>query len=289
MMITAEQVRELREQTGAGLMDCKRALTEVKGDLQAAMELLRIKGQASAGKKAARVAAEGIVTIAMSSDAKTAAIVDTNCETDFVARDASFVQFANQVADTALANKQADIEALLAHNDGALEAARAALVAKIGENIQVRRAASISTEGILGSYVHGGRIGVVVELKGGTVDLAKDLAMHIAASNPQVVRAEDVSAESIAKEREIVTAQALESGKPKEIVEKMVDGRIKKYVDEISLMGQPFVKDPNMTVATLCKQANATVVRFVRFEVGEGIEKKVENFAEEVMAQARGA
>ncbi len=283
-MITAEQVGELRALTNAGLMDCKRALTEVNGDMSAAVELLRIKGQASAGKKASRVAAEG--KIAIQSDANTAAMIEMNCETDFVARDASFLQFTDEVAKAAVSAKNPDITAIL--QVGNLEGARQELVSKIGENIQLRRAAVITTTGVLGTYIHNARIGVIVEMQGGSTELAKDIAMHIAASNPQVVRPEDVSEALIAKEREIVTAQALDSGKPKEIVEKVVGGRIKKFLDEVSLLGQSYVKDPNMTVGTLLKEANVTVTQFVRFEVGEGIEKKTENFADEVMAQIKG-
>jgi len=275
-MITAELVRDLRERTGAGLMDCKRALTETKGDMDAAIELMRIKGQASAGKKASRVTAEG--RIAIETQGNVSAMVEINCETDFVGRDESFIHFAQQVAKAAVTKNSTATDLC--------EAERQALVAKIGENIQVRRVAVLDASGM---YLHGSRIGVLVKLEGGTAELAKDLAMHIAASNPQVVNPEEVPADLVEKEKEIFTAQALESGKPKEIIEKMIGGRIKKYLDEISLLGQPYVKDPNISVRELLKRANAKVVSFTRFEVGEGIEKKVENFAEEVMAQIRGA
>jgi elongation factor Ts len=276
-MITAELVKDLRERTGAGLMDCKRALSETSGDMEAAIELMRIKGQASAGKKASRVTAEGRIAIEVDAHGKTMAMAEINCETDFVGRDESFTQFAQAVAKAAVANNSTAID--LCETD------RQALVAKIGENIQVRRVAVLDATG---SYLHGSRIGVLVKLEGGTAELAKDLAMHIAASNPQVVKPEEVPAELVAKEKDIFTAQALESGKPKEIVEKMIGGRIKKYLDEISLLGQPYVKDPNISVRDLLQREKAKVVTFVRFEVGEGIEKKTENFAEEVMAQIRG-
>jgi elongation factor Ts len=288
-MITAELVKDLRERTGAGLMDCKRALTETSGDIDSAIELMRIKGQASAGKKASRVTAEGRVAIELDAEGKTAAMVEVNSETDFVGRDESFVQFTQQVAKAAVSQRCTDTEALLAAPcaNETVDQVRQALVAKIGENIQVRRVALVAAP-VLGAYVHGSRIGVLVAMEGGTSELAKDIAMHIAAVHPQVVNPEDVSAELVAKEKEIFTAQALDSGKPKEIIEKMIGGRINKYLEEVCLVGQPYVKDPNMTVRDLLKQANAKVVSFVRFEVGEGIEKKVENFAEEVMAQIRG-
>ena len=286
-MITAELVKDLRERTGAGLMDCKRALSETSGDMDAAIELMRIKGQASAGKKASRITAEGRITIEADSQGKKAAMVEVNCETDFVGRDASFIQFAQQAAKTAVMNNAADVGALLAApcDNETLDHARQGLVAKIGENIQIRRVALLDATG---TYLHGGRIGVLVQLEGGTTELAKDLAMHIAASNPQVVNPEEVPAELVAKEKDIFTAQALESGKPKEIIDKMIGGRIKKYLDEVSLLGQPYVKDPNISVRDLLQREKAKVVTFVRFEVGEGIEKKTENFAEEVMAQIRG-
>ncbi len=289
MAITAAMVKELRERTGAGMMDCKKALTEAGGDMEAAIEAMRKSGAAKAVKKAGRIAAEGLVVIAPSDDGKTAAIVEVNSETDFVAKDANFVDFANAVAATVLSSSVTDMAAL---SDTAMasgqtvEEARAALVAKIGENIQVRRADLITTEdGLLGSYQHGSRIGVVTELKGGDEALGKDISMHIAASRPVCVSEAEVPADMLEKEKEIFTAQALESGKPPEIVEKMIGGRIKKYLKEITLLGQPFVKDPDQSVEKLLKSANAEVVRFVRFEVGEGIEKKKEDFAAEVQAQ----
>ena len=291
MAITAALVKELRERTGAGMMECKKALVETDGDIDKAIENMRKSGQAKAAKKAGRVAAEGIILIKTAEDKKTAAILEINCETDFVARDENFVGFANKVVDVALANKINDVEALnAAELDGAtVEETRANLVAKIGENMNVRRVKIIeSAEGLLGSYRHGDRIGVVVELKGGDEELARDIAMHVAAVKPDYIRADEIPADVMDKEKEIFTAQALESGKPAEIVEKMIGGRMNKFAAEISLMGQPFVKEPSQTVEKLLKSKQADVVSFVRFEVGEGIEKKEEDFASEVMAQVRG-
>ncbi|MCO7226503.1 translation elongation factor Ts [Pleionea sp. CnH1-48] len=291
MAITAALVKELRERTGAGMMECKKALVETDGDIDKAIENMRKSGQAKAAKKAGRVAAEGIILIKTAEDKKTAAILEINCETDFVARDENFVGFANKVVDVALTNKINDVEALnAAELDGAtVEETRANLVAKIGENMNVRRVKIIeSAEGLLGSYRHGDRIGVVVELKGGDEELARDIAMHVAAVKPDYIRADEIPADVMDKEKEIFTAQALESGKPAEIVEKMIGGRLNKFAAEISLMGQPFVKEPSQTVEKLLKSKQADVVSFVRFEVGEGIEKKEEDFASEVMAQVRG-
>ncbi len=288
MAITAAMVKELRERTGAGMMDCKKALTEANGDMEAAIEAMRKSGAAKAVKKAGRIAAEGVVMMAIADDDKTAAIVEVNSETDFVAKDENFLDFANAVVNTVLSSGVTDV-AELANTATAsgetVEAAREALVAKIGENIQVRRAEVIKTEGLLGSYQHGSRIGVVTELQGGDEALGKDISMHIAASRPVCVDESGVPADMLEKEKEIFTAQALESGKPPEIVEKMIGGRIKKFLKEITLLGQPFVKDPDQTIEKLLKANNAAVVRFVRFEVGEGIEKKKEDFAEEVKAQ----
>ncbi len=293
MAISAALVKELRERTGAGMMECKKALVETNGDIDAAVEQLRKSGQAKADKKAGRTAAEGRIVVATSGDGKQAAIVEVNCETDFVAGDDNFIQFADAVAQRVLADRPADVEALsaMALKDGdaaTVEEARKALVAKIGENMAVRRFQVIETGGVLGVYLHGTRIGVVVDLQGGDEDLARDLAMHVAASRPVCVSEADVPADTIAKEREIFAAQAAESGKPEDIVAKMVDGRIKKFLKEITLLGQPFVKDPDTTVEKLLAKGGAQVNGFVRFEVGEGIEKKSENFADEVMAQVRG-
>ncbi|HKK05182.1 MAG TPA: translation elongation factor Ts [Gammaproteobacteria bacterium] len=293
MAISAALVKELRERTGAGMMECKKALVETNGDIDAAVEQLRKSGQAKADKKAGRTAAEGRIVVATSGDGKQAAIVEVNCETDFVAGDDNFIQFADAVAQRVLADRPADVEALsaMALKDGdaaTVEEARKALVAKIGENMTVRRFQVIETGGVLGVYLHGTRIGVVVDLQGDDEDLARDLAMHVAASRPVCVSEADVPADTIAKEREIFAAQAAESGKPEDIVAKMVDGRIKKFLKEITLLGQPFVKDPDTTVEKLLAKGGAQVNGFVRFEVGEGIEKKSENFADEVMAQVRG-
>lgn len=291
--ISAALVKELRERTGAGMMECKAALMEANGDIEAAIEAMRKSGQAKAAKRAARTAAEGVVAIRVAEDGKRGIMVEINCETDFVAKDASFVAFAESVADAAFAGTAADASALAEQtlpNGQTVEAARTELIAKIGENIQVRRLVRLDqAEGRIYSYRHGTRIGVLVELVGGDETLGRDLAMHIAASNPLCVTAEEVPPETLEKEREIFRAQALASGKPEAIVEKMVEGRIRKFFEEVTLVGQPFVKNPEQSVGDLLKQSGARVVRFARLEVGEGIEKKVENFAEEVMAQVRGA
>ncbi len=291
MAITASLVKELRERTGAGMMECKKALVETNGDIDAAIEHMRKTGLAKADKKADRVAAEGAIIIKTDMDKKNAAILEVNCETDFVAGGEDFQSFANEVCDLALKEKPADLEALLAlkmASGETVDEKRKALIAKIGENITVRRMASMSTSGLLGVYLHGLKIGVVVDMEGGDEELARDVAMHIAASKPVCISEDQVPAEQIAKEREIFEAQAKESGKPDNIIEKMVEGRIKKFVNEITLYGQPFVKDPDVTVGKLVESKNAKVVNFIRFEVGEGIEKKQENFAEEVMAQIKG-
>ncbi|MCW9024389.1 MAG: translation elongation factor Ts [Gammaproteobacteria bacterium] len=291
MAITAALVKELRERSGAGMMECKKALVETDGDIEVAIELMRKSGLAQADKKAGRVAAEGLVSIKIDDGGKTAAVVEVNCETDFVTKGDDFQNFVSGIADTALANKPADLDALLAlpMADGtSVEDTRKNLIAKIGENMSVRRFEIVESKGVLASYMHGSRIGVLVNLEGGDETLGKDIAMHIAASRPVCVAESDVSPELIEKEKEIFSAQAAESGKPADIIEKMVTGRIKKYLKEVTLMGQPFVKDPDQTVEQLVKKANATVAGFVRYEVGEGIEKKQENFAEEVAAQMKG-
>lgn len=293
MAITAALVKELRERTQAGMMECKKALVETNGDIDAAVELMRKTGLAKADKKAGRTAAEGAIIIRISADNKCAAIVEVNCETDFVTKGDDFQKFADAVGDLALATKPANIDALLAtsmSNGESVADSAKALVAKIGENINVRRCAIVeSNDGLVGSYLHGNRIGVLVAQKGGDQDLAKDVAMHIAASKPVCISSDQVPKELIEKEKEIYTAQAAESGKPAEIIEKMVSGRVSKYLKEITLLGQPFVKDPDTTIEKLLKNAGATVTQFVRLEVGEGIEKKTENFAEEVMAQVKGS
>jgi elongation factor Ts len=289
MAITAAMVKELRERTGAGMMDCKKVLVETDGDLEAAIDVMRKSGAAKADKKASRVAADGKVVIAISDDGKEAAILEVNCETDFVAKDENFTSFVKEVTMRVLADQPADIAALSAlplDNGESVEEARANLVAKIGENIQVRRFELVSAgEGQVFSYNHGVRIGVVVAMTGGDEALGKDIAMHIAASRPVCLSEADVPAESLAKVKEILVAQAKDSGKPENIIEKMVEGRLRKYLSEITLLGQNFVKDPDTTVANLVKNADAEISSFVRYEVGEGIEKKQEDFAAEVMAQ----
>ncbi|MCX7554805.1 translation elongation factor Ts [Marinicella sp. S1101] len=291
MSITAAMVKELREITGAGMMECKKALVETDGNIEVAIENMRKSGAAKAAKKSGRVAADGIVKVAASADNKTAVLVEVNCETDFVAKDENFLGFTDAVVNAALDAKATDVETVMAVEiDGkSLEQLRTDLVAKIGENIQVRRVQLVEcADGAVGHYSHGKNIGVVVATTGGDEELIKDLAMHIAAANPEYISEAQVPAAQLEKEKEILVAQAQDSGKPAEIIEKMVGGRIRKYLAEITLVGQPFVKDPDMTVEKLLNSKNANVVEFVRFEVGEGIEKKVDNFVEEVMAQARG-
>jgi elongation factor Ts len=293
MAITATQVKELRERTSSGMMECKKALLETNGDIEAAIEWMRKQGLAKADKKAGRVAAEGIIVTAMSNDGRQAVMAEINSETDFVSKNEDFRQFAHAVAEQALASHPSTLDELLAMPLGGnaenVNEARQALIAKIGENVNVRRFTRVTAEqGVLGCYIHGGRIGVLVALDGGDEALAKDLAMHVAASKPQAIAPEDVSTEVVAKEREIFIAQARESGKPPEIIDKMVEGRLRKFLSEITLVGQPFVKDPDLTVEKLLKDAGARVRHFVRFEVGEGIEKKTENFAEEVRLQVQG-
>jgi elongation factor Ts len=293
MQITAAMVKELRERTGSGMMECKKALQETDGDIDAAIENMRKAGLAKADKKAGRVAAEGRIAIKISDDGKTAVIVEVNCETDFVSGGEDFMAFVSEIADAALANKPESIEALLelsADGTQSIEEKRKAMISKIGENIQVRRFEMMNaTAGSFGSYLHGTRIGVLLEMENGNDDLIKDVAMHIAASKPTCVTEDQVPAELLEKEREILIAQAQDSGKPQDIIEKMVDGRIRKYLAEITLVGQPFVKDPDKTVGALLKDEGADVKGFVRYEVGEGIEKKQENFADEVMAQVKAS
>jgi elongation factor Ts len=293
MQITASMVKELRERTGAGMMECKRALTESSGDMKAAIELMRKSGLAQADKKASRIAAEGIITVSVSSDRTAAALVEVNCETDFVAKGGEFKNFANQVAQRVLRDVPIEVEALgqlplTDTSDRSIEEERRELVAKIGENIRVRRFDYRASQGgQLGVYMHGGRIGVLVDLQGGDPTLAKDIAMHVAASRPVCVSEGEVPKDLLDKEREIFLAQAEGSGKPVNIIEKMVAGRLKKFLAEITLNGQTFVKEPSKTVGELLAQAHANVNGFVRYEVGEGLEKRTENFAEEVMAQVK--
>ena len=291
MNITADAVRQLRERTGAGMMECKKALVETKGDLDAAAELMRKQGLAKADKKAARVAAEGVIVIELSADARAAAMVEINCETDFVARGEDFRAFAREVGEAALKARAADVPALLETrlpSGKSVEDRRRELIAKIGENISVRRAALLTAPQHLGAYVHGTRIGALVALKGGSAELARDLAMHVSWSNPRYLSAAQVPAEVVARERDILTEQAKSEGKPPEIVTKMVEGRLRKGLNEITLTGQAFVKDPDVSIEKLLKRAGAEVVAFERFEVGAGIEKKTDDFVADVMAQVKG-
>ena len=290
MSISASMVKELRERTGAGMMECKKALVETDGDMEQAVELLRKSGQAKADKKASRVAADGRIAVAV--DGMKAAIAEINSETDFVAKDENFVGFAEAVVDAALTSSVEDVESLSSVElaDGRMiETARTDLVSKVSENISVRRFARLEADDHLGNYTHGARIGALVSMSGGNDELARDIAMHVAATNPVCIDEQGVPADTLERERRIFAEQAAESGKPPEIVEKMVSGRIAKFLKEITLLGQPFVKDPDVSVDQLLKSADATVVAFVRYEVGEGIEKKEENFAEEVLNQINQA
>ena len=290
MSISASMVKELRERTGAGMMECKKALVETDGDMEQAIEALRKSGQAKADKKSSRIAADGRIAVAV--DGNKAAIAEINSETDFVAKDEIFVGFTDAVAGAALTSSVEDVDALLAMTlpDGrTVEAARTDLVTKVGENISVRRFARVEATDHLGNYTHGARIGALVSMSGGNAELARDVAMHIAATNPVCVDEDGVPADALERERRIFVEQAAASGKPPEIVEKMVTGRVAKFLKEITLLGQPFVKDPDVSVGQLLKSADATVNSFVRYEVGEGIEKKQENFAEEVLNQINQA
>lgn len=294
MAITAAQVKELRQRTGCGMMECKKALVEADGDMESAAEALRKSGLAKADKKAGRVASEGMIVVEVSGDGKAAVMLEVNSETDFVASKAEFQDFVRATAQRALSDAPANIEALLAMPLGdageTVEDARRSLIATIGENINVRRfVRRVAGSGNLSSYLHGGRIGVLVEVEGGDADLARGVAMHIAASNPVCVDESGVAQEILDKEKAIFVAQAEASGKPAEIIEKMVSGRIRKFLGEITLEGQPFVKDPDQSVGKLLKAGSARVPGFDRMELGEGVEKKTENFAEEVMAQVQGS
>jgi len=292
MTITADAVKQLRERTGAGMMECKKALVETQGNLDAAAELMRKQGLAKADKKATRIAAEGVVVIEKSADGKSGAMVEVNCETDFVAREQDFRGFAQQVVSVALQTRPASLEALLntpLENGGTVDERRRTLIAKIGENIGVRRQVVLSATGHLGGYVHGTRIAALVAVEGGDAALAHDLAMHVAASNPKFLSINDVPADVMAKEREILSEQAAAEGKSPEIVAKMVEGRLRKSLGELTLMGQPFVKDPDQTIEKLLKAAKATITAYERFEVGAGIEKKQDDFVGEVMAQVKAS
>jgi elongation factor Ts len=287
MAVSASMVKELRDRTGLGMMECKKALNEANGDIDLAIEEMRKSSGMKAAKKAGRTAADGVVTTKVAEDGSYGVIVEVNSETDFAAREPGFLAFAALVTDKVFASKETDIAVLMA---GELETAREALVQKIGENISVRRAVVVTaTDGVVDGYVHSNnRIAVLVALKNGDAELARDVAMHVAAVNPRVAKSDEMPAEEITKERDIFTAQAAESGKPAEIIEKMIDGRIRKFLSENSLVDQAFVKDPELTVGTLLKNSGADIQGFIRFEVGEGIEKQVVDFAAEVAAQLKG-
>jgi elongation factor Ts len=291
MKITAALVKELRERTGAGMMECKKALVDCSGDIEAAISAMRKSGQAKAAKKAGRIAAEGLIVIQQ--DGNHAAMLEINSETDFLSKGDDFKEFCDAVAATVLRDCPRNVEALMSapliSSEKNVEEVRQDLIAKIGENVNVRRLALMdSQKDHLGVYLHGTRIGVLVKMQGGDAELAKDIAMHIAASRPLCVSADQVPTEVIEKEKEIYAAQAANSGKPANIVEKMVEGRLKKFLGEVTLQGQPFVKDPDQKVEKLLKAKGATVANFERFEVGEGIESKRDNFADEVMQQVQG-
>ena len=287
MAITASLVKELRERTGSGMMECKKALVETDGDIDAAAELMRKSGAAKADKKAGRVAADGAIKVMVSDDAKTAVILEINSETDFVAKDENFQAFADEVLAIVAQHQPASVDALATMtlaSGQSVEEARQALIAKVGENIQVRRFEILESSASIASYLHGARIGVLVD-SSADADLARDIAMHVAAVNPQFVDQESVPTEFIESEKSILVAQAESSGKPAEIIEKMIQGRLDKLLAEVTLLGQPFVKDPDQKVGKLLSNAGASVTRFIRYEVGEGIEKKIEDFAAEVASQ----
>jgi elongation factor Ts len=291
MAITAALVKELRERTGAGMMDCKKALMETSADLEAAIDLMRASGAAKAAKKSGRVASEGLVSLTVSDDKKNAAILEVNSETDFVTKGSAFIDFVGALGILALKNKPESLEAFLSQtlsSGETVDEARQGIIAKIGENISVRRLQIVTTEnGVLGAYKHGERIAVLTVLSGTDGELAKDIAMHVAASKPECVSKDQLSSELVEREKAIFIEQAKESGKPDNIIEKMIVGRMKKFVNEVTLYGQAFVKDPDTTVGSLVKSKGAEVESFIRYEVGEGMEKKEDNFVEEVMAQAK--
>jgi len=296
MAVTAEAVKTLRERTGAGMMECKKALVEANGDLDAAAEAMRKAGLAKADKKASRLAAEGVIVLERSADGKRAAIVEVNCETDFVAREKDFQNFANAIAGVVLEQAPADVAALgeLSLPSGqTIEETRRALIAKIGENMSVRRFERVEAPAVVGAYLHGTRIGALVVMKSGDDAVAKDIAMHVAAINPARVTASEVPADEIAKEKGVFVEQAAQdpknANKPRELLEKIVEGKVRKWLNEITLMGQPFVKDDKQTVEQYLKKAGGEVLSIVRYEVGAGIEKKQEDFAEEVRKQVESA
>ena len=289
MTITASMVKELRDRTGAGMMECKKSLVEVNGDIDAAIELLRTSGQAKAEKKAGRVAADGRIEI--KSNNSDAVILEINSETDFVAKDENFINFSNSIINVLIKNNAKDLNMLnesIISDGKTVEQARTNLIAKVGENISVRRFDRIEGSENLGLYSHGSRIGCIVSLSGGDENLAKDIAMHIAATNPICLDKDDAPRDLVDREKRIFSEQAASSGKPPEIIEKMIQGKMSKFLKEISLLGQSFVKDPDISVENLLKNANASIIQFIRYEVGEGIEKKEENFADEVMKQIKG-
>ena len=292
MAITASMVKELRERTGAGMMDCKKALGETDGNMEAAIDLMRTSGAAKAAKKSGRIAAEGLVKVNVSTDGKTATILEVNSETDFVTKGDVFIGFVDALGELALKTTPANIEEFLTQtmeNGDSLEKAREDIVASTGENVTIRRVTTVNvSDGVIGVYKHGERIAVLTVLDGGDEDLAKDIAMHIAASKPECISEDELSVDILEREKAIFVEQAKESGKPDNIIEKMIGGRMKKFINEVTLSGQAFVKDPDTTVGALVKSKGATIKSFVRFEVGEGIEKKEENFADEVMAQVKG-
>jgi len=292
MAITASLVKELRERTGAGMMECKKSLVETDGDIEAAIELMRKTGLAKADKKAGRIATEGKVVVAFSDDAKKGVMLEVNCETDFVAMGDEFGGFASATAERILSDSPADVAALLTLplQDGGddINTVLKTMIAKIGENMSVRRFITFTTEGQLGSYLHGTKIGVVVDMQGADAELMKDVAMHVAASNPKGLDESSLDAAELAKEKEIAAAEAANSGKPENIIEKIVAGKIKRFIKDHTLVGQAFVKDPDITVEKLIKDAGASINSFTRVEVGEGMEKKSEDFAAEVMAQIGG-
>jgi elongation factor Ts len=289
--ITAQMVKELRDRTGAGMMECKKALLEASGDMEKAVEEMRKAGQAKADKKSSRIAAEGVLTLSVSEDNKIANMIEINCETDFVAKDANFLEFVKTISEVSLQNYNGSLDDFnnsKCISGKTIEETRLELVSKVGENVKIRRIQSIANDGnYMGHYMHGAKIGVVVILEKENEDLAKDICMHIAAMKPLALNSSEIPQEDLDKEREIFSAQAKESGKPDDIIQKMVDGKMKKYISEVTLVDQTFVKDSEITINKLLETHNNSVLLFYRLEVGEGIEKKDENFADEVMAQIK--
>ena len=289
--ITAQMVKELRDRTGAGMMECKKALLDSSGDMDKAVEEMRKAGQAKADKKSSRIAAEGVITLSISDDNSIANMVEINCETDFVAKDENFLKFVKTISEVSLKNYKGSVDDFnnSKHPSGkTIEEIRLELVSKVGENVKIRRVQNIKNDGnYMGHYMHGTKIGVVVVLQKGNEELAKDVCMHIAAMKPRALNANDIPQEDLEKEREIFVAQAKESGKPDDIIQKMVDGKLKKYISEVTLVDQTFVKDNEITISKLLEKHDNSVLSFYRLEVGEGVEKKDENFADEVMAQIK--